>query len=100
MKNGETLQVPNFSLLFSTPFRLFFCVGFRQKWGHRILYMVSFKRKKKLCHDQICVFIFASFHAMTYFNWSRVTCGTSQVLLAGVSGGFDPGTPVFAPPTD
>ena len=28
------------------------------------------------------------------------TCGTSQVLLAGVSGGFSPGTPVFAPPTD
>ena len=31
---------------------------------------------------------------------ARVTCGTSQVLLAGVSGGFFPGTPVFAPPTD
>ena len=31
---------------------------------------------------------------------ARVTCGTSQVLLAGVSGGFSPGTPVFAPPTD
>ena len=25
---------------------------------------------------------------------------TSHVLLAGVSGGFSPGTPVFAPPTD
>ena len=31
---------------------------------------------------------------------ARVTCGTSQDLLAGVSGGFSPGTPVFAPPTD
>ena len=31
---------------------------------------------------------------------ARVTFGTSQVLLAGVSGGFSPGTPVFAPPTD
>ena len=31
---------------------------------------------------------------------ARVTCGTSQILLAGVSGGFSPGTPVFAPPTD
>ena len=31
---------------------------------------------------------------------ARVKCGTSQVLLAGVSGGFSPGTPVFAPPTD
>ena len=31
---------------------------------------------------------------------ARFTCGTSQVLLAGVSGGFSPGTPVFAPPTD
>ena len=31
---------------------------------------------------------------------ARVTCGTSQVLPAGVSGGFSPGTPVFAPPTD
>ena len=30
---------------------------------------------------------------------ARVTCGTSQVLLAGVSGGFSLGTPVFAPPT-
>ena len=27
-------------------------------------------------------------------------CETSHVLLAGVSGGFPPGTPVFAPPTD
>ena len=27
-------------------------------------------------------------------------CETSLVLLAGVSGGFYPGTPVFAPPTD
>ena len=25
---------------------------------------------------------------------------TSQVLLAGVSGGFSRGSPVFAPPTD
>ena len=31
---------------------------------------------------------------------ARVTCGTSQVLLAGLSGGFSPGTPVFTPPTD
>ena len=31
---------------------------------------------------------------------ARVTFSTSQVLLAGVSGGFSPGTPVFAPPTD
>ena len=28
---------------------------------------------------------------------TEFTCGTSQVLLAGVSGGFSPGTPVFAP---
>ena len=28
------------------------------------------------------------------------TCETSQVLLAGVSGGFSWGSPVFAPPTD
>ena len=27
-------------------------------------------------------------------------CETSHVLLAGVSGGFSPGTPVFPPPTD
>ena len=27
-------------------------------------------------------------------------CETSHVLLAGVSCGFSPGTPVFAPPTD
>ena len=27
-------------------------------------------------------------------------CETSHVLLAGVSGGFCPGTPIFAPPTD
>ena len=26
--------------------------------------------------------------------------GTSQVLLAGVPGGFSRGSPVFAPPTD
>ena len=29
-----------------------------------------------------------------------VTCETSQVLLAGVPGGFSRGSPVFAPPTD
>ena len=28
------------------------------------------------------------------------TSETSQVLLAGVSGGFSRGSPVFAPPTD
>ena len=28
------------------------------------------------------------------------TCETSQVLLAGVPGGFSWGSPVFAPPTD
>ena len=28
------------------------------------------------------------------------TCETSQVLLAGVAGGFSLGSPVFAPPTD
>ena len=28
------------------------------------------------------------------------TCETSQVLLAGVSGGFSRGSRVFAPPTD
>ena len=28
------------------------------------------------------------------------TCETSQVLLAGVSGGFSRRSPVFAPPTD
>ena len=28
------------------------------------------------------------------------TCETSQVLLAGVSGGFSRGSPIFAPPTD
>ena len=27
-------------------------------------------------------------------------CETIHVLLAGVSVGFSPGTPVFAPPTD
>ena len=28
------------------------------------------------------------------------TCETSQVLLAGVTGGFSRGSPVFAPPID
>ena len=28
------------------------------------------------------------------------TCETSQVLLAGVPGGFSQGSPVFTPPTD
>ena len=28
------------------------------------------------------------------------TCETSQVLLAGVSGGFSRGSSIFAPPTD
>ena len=31
---------------------------------------------------------------------AEFTCGTSQVLLAGVSGGFSPGAPVFAPLSD
>ena len=30
---------------------------------------------------------------------AQFTCGTSQVLFAGVSGGFSPGTSVFAPPS-
>ena len=29
-----------------------------------------------------------------------VTCETSQVLLAGVQGGFSRGSPIFSPPTD
>ena len=35
-------------------------------------------------------------------GWSPAlaTCETSQVLLAGVPGGFSRGSPVFAPPTD
>ena len=28
------------------------------------------------------------------------TCETSQVLLAGVPGGFSRGSPIFAPPTE
>ena len=31
---------------------------------------------------------------------AEFTCGTSQVLLAGVSGVFSSGTPVFAPLSD
>ena len=31
---------------------------------------------------------------------TRVTCETSQILLAGVSGAFSRGTPAFAPATD
>ena len=34
------------------------------------------------------------------FEPALATCETSQVLLAGVSGGFSRGSPVFAPPTD
>ena len=33
-------------------------------------------------------------------NPALATCETSQVLLAGVPGGFSLGSPVFAPPTD
>ena len=35
-----------------------------------------------------------------YFNISLATCDTSQVLLAGVPGGFSRGSPAFALPTD
>ena len=34
------------------------------------------------------------------FEPARVTCRTSQVLLAGASGAFSWSTPIFAPPTD
>ena len=40
----------------------------------------------------------SSFHC--HYLISMCICETSHVLLAGVSGGFSPGTPVFAPPTD
>ena len=33
-------------------------------------------------------------------NPALATCETSQVLLAGVPGGFSRCSPVFAPPTD
>ena len=33
-------------------------------------------------------------------NPTPATCEISQVLLAGVSGVFSRGSPVFAPPTD
>ena len=40
-------------------------------------------------------------HSIISPMWVReFICETSHVLLAGVSGGFSPGTPVFAPPTD
>ena len=32
--------------------------------------------------------------------YALATCETSQVLLAGVPGGFSRGSPAFAPPTD
>ena len=36
-----------------------------------------------------------------FFNHSTLgTCETSQVLFAGVPGGFPRGSHVFAPPTD
>ena len=44
---------------------------------------------------------------MAELIWCRVglspalaTCETSKVLLAGVPGGFSPGSPIFTPPTD
>ena len=45
-------------------------------------------------------------HSIISSLWVRAslgaeyTSGISQVLLAGVPGGFSPVTPVFAPPTD
>ena len=44
-----------------------------------------------------------SFHRCDWcrFKPTQVTSGTSQVLLAGVSGGFSRGTSIiFAPPSD
>ena len=51
-------------------------------------------------------FITALNHTITSSLWlvwvraSMDTCGTGQCLLAGVSGGLDRGSPIFAPPTD
>ena len=33
-------------------------------------------------------------------QYQKLTCETSQVLLAGVSGGFSRGSPILTPPTD
>ena len=51
-----------------------------------------------------CV-VYLNAHAMTFMKQlgprtgHEFICETSHVLLAGVSGVFSPGTPVFAPPT-
>ena len=47
----------------------------------------------------------SSFHHLTAVSGvglspTQGTCETSQVLLAGVPGGFSWGSPVFTPPTD
>ena len=49
-------------------------------------------------HDVTCVTLLSKAHHKNVSH--EFICETSHVLLAGVSGGFSPGTPVFAPPTD
>ena len=73
-----------------------------QKWGMRGIHSMGGPRGRVV---KVADFS-ALNHSIISPLWvraslgARVTCGTSQVLLAGVSGGFSPGTPVFAPPTD
>ena len=77
------------------------------EWKEKEEDPVFFLKVMKTCGPRGRVVKVADFSALNHSiisplwvrasHGARVTCGTSQVLLAGVSGGFSPGTPVFAP---
>ena len=54
--------------------------------AHQLKFQVRFQGILPLC--------------LVWVQPALATCVTSQVLLAGVPGGFLGGSPVFAPPTD
>ena len=65
-----------------------------------ILLYQKYSRLERQHQSNLSVYILYSWLLKHLYKVALATCETSQVLLAGVSGGFSRGSPVFAPPTD
>ena len=65
----------------------------------RLMLMENFSPWGVVCPCPGAIYMYISI-IMKHLLPALATCETSQVLLAGVSGVFSRGSPVFAPPTD